>query len=596
MSQKRCLWKTRFLIVLLGASFFALVALSPISVLAQVEGLESAGGAAGFDTGRSVFEIIGIVINVFLGTLGVIFLILTIYAGFLWMTAGGNDAQIGKAKKILVNAVIGLIITLSAYAIVTFIFNALEDAGLINQGQVSDSSEPLSGSLGAGAISDHYPGRGQVDVPRNTKILVTFKSAMNIESFIDGYDDGDTPLDVSDDVIASALEFSNIKIYKTADGIDEALSGNDVSVSFTDDLKTFVFSPPILGSATEDTNYSVYLDDAIRDSEGDSVLNAGGYLWTFTVSTELDLTPPEVKNVIPRNVGTYDRNIIVQIDFTEAIDPTSSTGSTLDGFENIQVSDEVTGVVSGSYAVSNQYKTITFTTFDACGTNSCGETIYCLPGNANFDSTVFAATPGNEPPQVDIFPYDGIVDVAANSLDGNGDGVAGDNYEWKFSTTDDVNLSSPEIDSISPNINGEDVDLDQDVIVTFGCENSIDSSTCDSVLMSSTVNSDNITLASKPVHEMWYALTKDDFGPEPTEEDPDPAPEGTEVTVKHGIFFESTDEQAYTYRAGVTQGMRNQYQNCYVPAQGPDAFGGRCGVNESQPFCCAGNPSSVACP
>lgn len=598
MVEKRCLWKTRFLIVLLGTAFLGFLALSPLATFAQVEGLETAGGAAGFETGRSVYEIIGIIINIFLGTLGVIFLVLTIYAGFLWMTAGGKEEQVNKAKKILINAVIGLVITLSAYGIVTFIFNALEDAGLISGDSYESSIEPLSGSLGAGAISDHYPGRGQVDVPRNTKILVTFKSTMNIESFIEGYDDSDTPLDVSDDIVATELNFDNIKIYKTADGIDSALTSDLVSVAFTDDLKTFVFSPGILGSASEDTNYSVFLDDGIKNSDGSSVLNAGGYLWTFTVSTELDLTPPEVDSVVPRDSGTYDRNIVVQIDFSEAIDPTSSTGSTLDGFQNIKVEDEIIGLVSGSYVVSNQYKTITFTTFDACGTNSCGETIYCLPGDSNLDATVKGAGPGDDNPQAP-FPYDGIVDVAANALDGDGDGIVhedGERYDWNFNTTDQVNLSSPEIDTISPNINGEDVALDQDVVITFGCENSITPDDCDSVLMSSTVSSENITLASNPEHEMWFGMLKEDLGPDPTDEDPDPDPESTEVTVKHGIFLESTDEQTYTYRAGVTQGMRNLYQNCYVPAQGPDGFDGRCGVDDSQPFCCGGSPSALACP
>lgn len=69
----------------------------------------------------SVAEMAGIVIQAILALLGVIFLILTIYGGIIWMTAAGNDQRIDKAKKIIINSVIGLVIIVSAYAITAFI-------------------------------------------------------------------------------------------------------------------------------------------------------------------------------------------------------------------------------------------------------------------------------------------------------------------------------------------------------------------------------------------------------------------------------------------------------------------------------------------
>lgn len=64
---------------------------------------------------------LGIVINVALSILGVIFIFLIILAGFKWMTAQGNDADIKKAKESMTSAVIGLIVVISSYAIWTFI-------------------------------------------------------------------------------------------------------------------------------------------------------------------------------------------------------------------------------------------------------------------------------------------------------------------------------------------------------------------------------------------------------------------------------------------------------------------------------------------
>jgi peptidoglycan biosynthesis protein MviN/MurJ (putative lipid II flippase) len=45
-------------------------------------------------------------------TFGIIF-----YAGFLWMTARGNDEQVDKAKRIIKNAIIGTVVVLLSYAL-----------------------------------------------------------------------------------------------------------------------------------------------------------------------------------------------------------------------------------------------------------------------------------------------------------------------------------------------------------------------------------------------------------------------------------------------------------------------------------------------
>ena len=59
---------------------------------------------------------------------GVAFLILMIYGGILWMTSQGNDTQIKKAKGILINGIIGLVIVIFAYAITAYIGNTLTDS------------------------------------------------------------------------------------------------------------------------------------------------------------------------------------------------------------------------------------------------------------------------------------------------------------------------------------------------------------------------------------------------------------------------------------------------------------------------------------
>lgn len=68
------------------------------------------------------------IIRVALGLLGIVALGIILYAGYLYMTAGGNEEQVGTAKQWIKNGVIGLAIILSAYAIVSFVINKLVEA------------------------------------------------------------------------------------------------------------------------------------------------------------------------------------------------------------------------------------------------------------------------------------------------------------------------------------------------------------------------------------------------------------------------------------------------------------------------------------
>lgn len=63
----------------------------------------------------------GGIIGVILSFVGVLFLGLMIYAGLMWMTSQGNEQQVTKAKDLITNSVIGLIIVFAAYAITVFI-------------------------------------------------------------------------------------------------------------------------------------------------------------------------------------------------------------------------------------------------------------------------------------------------------------------------------------------------------------------------------------------------------------------------------------------------------------------------------------------
>lgn len=80
---------------------------------------------AGFSTTMEAEDIIATIIKLVLSLLGIIFVVLMIFSGYQWMTAGGNEEVVKKAKSRITSAVIGLVIVLFAYGITAFIFNNL---------------------------------------------------------------------------------------------------------------------------------------------------------------------------------------------------------------------------------------------------------------------------------------------------------------------------------------------------------------------------------------------------------------------------------------------------------------------------------------
>ncbi len=108
------------------------ISVSPASAaydFKQNSGIKEVAPTMGYDANSEMTPeyYIGLVLSVIFSFMGLIFLILTIYAGVNWMTAQGNTSQIDKAKNTIVKAIVGLIICLSAYGITYFVMNAFQN-------------------------------------------------------------------------------------------------------------------------------------------------------------------------------------------------------------------------------------------------------------------------------------------------------------------------------------------------------------------------------------------------------------------------------------------------------------------------------------
>lgn len=106
----------------------AFVLITP--VFAQY-GLEETATAANLASGPTEpTVIVGRIIGAGLSLIGIVFFILTLYAGIVWMVARGNEESAKKAINTIIAAAIGMIITMSAYAITSFILDAANESAL----------------------------------------------------------------------------------------------------------------------------------------------------------------------------------------------------------------------------------------------------------------------------------------------------------------------------------------------------------------------------------------------------------------------------------------------------------------------------------
>jgi len=264
------------------------------------------------------------VINIFLSVLGVIAIGLILYAGYIIMTSGGNPEKIKVGQLILKNAVIGLIIILCSWGIVTLIMRVLigdKNGTGSNIGTGPGFSNPGGYSaLGACTVESVYPEPEQTDVSRNTAIMTTFRDPINKETYPCFNDKtkicslavgSDGTACIYNAATCNKINPNVIKIYTGT--WDIGTSFKNATISFSSDNKTMIIIPQTyLGNDATPTKYSVYLTEDIRKEGVDFEQMFGKcepnkYLeWGFEVSIKIDLTPPKIAEVLPAPDGQQD--------------------------------------------------------------------------------------------------------------------------------------------------------------------------------------------------------------------------------------------------------------------------------------------------
>lgn len=585
-----------------------------------------------------IILIIARIINVALSFLGIVAVLLILYGGFIWMTSAGNEEKITQAKKLLIDAGIGLFIILASFALAQFIFSKFG----ASQEQVPIAASPAliarvgGGALGGGIVQDHYPARGQTEVPRNTKVVITFKEAVDPNSLANapqnagtGGNQEMTYKEVDGKKIplpGLTLKDGSILILKTADVSNSARESdkdkylNPVGVSFTSDLRTWVLNmPALLGSETENVSYTVYIcgnkspkgncGNGLKLLSGDDAFTGifSDYQWSFETGTRLDLTPPTIISVQPvpdnsadgsliNGVKDKPRNSIIQVTFSEAMLPTTASGPLSDTGNStaaLGVTDVVEGkAVTGAWQIGNGYRTSEFVSDSQCGKNACGQDVFCLPGPTEVGVMARAASLAASNSFQSAGLLDGLEDLAGNSLDGKQDGVAngpsgvyslnnqegsGDSAAWSFWTQSYLDLTSPKVESTAPGIQESGVALVKPVEIIF-----------DKPMSLTSFNNKNIDLSgqeeatAKP-WDTWWTVSGENISPAGQNQEA----EKSKAIINHGGLWEVSD-----YQTQANQDVKDIYQNCFYPASAEKVCGT---LSEDEPYCCNGQPSAKPC-
>lgn len=330
-------------------------------------------GDLGNRTGLPSTDLRLVLVNVIrwaLGILGVVAVSFIVYGGVLWMTARGDEKRVLKAKKVIVSALIGLVIVLLSFAIVSFVARSLDDSTSTGGGGGPPTGcigSPLNclGSFEIRSITTSCanPPNFREDVSRCSAVVVTFNNRVDTGTVAAALntatpsndrliieecaDENCTPLDPARaPVDTQPFEPSGTPRPNESSWVVPA-PGKSVAFYHPQELFPEPAAPAtrtsyrlkIPKTLTDGTNNLAHCRrNSLNPIPGGGCVDQGDYFeWIFWVGTSVDTTPPQITQTYPdssyRTVSARDpdrqvpRVAILTVRLSEAIDQTSFPGS-----------------------------------------------------------------------------------------------------------------------------------------------------------------------------------------------------------------------------------------------------------------------------
>ncbi|MFA5935876.1 MAG: Ig-like domain-containing protein [Patescibacteria group bacterium] len=274
------------------------------------------------------------IINVALGLVAIILVTLLIYAGFVWMTAGGDDAKVAQAKKIILSAVIGLLIILSAWAIARFVIERLLQATQGPGGGTSQGGGGSGGGFGGGGSSNAFQVKSitpQGNLPiRNVQVKILFSRPV-------------------DEATATAILVTQ--------GGGTTVAG---TLTVNNSVVTFVPSAPCpapnaaLFCFDADTDYNIQIGASLRSTQGQSLV-CGGFApacsAAFRTGNLIDTQDPNVSVIDPQDGQGVPADSLVTVRASATDD---SAVSYIEFSDNGTVIDQAASSASSSQSFTGE--------------------------------------------------------------------------------------------------------------------------------------------------------------------------------------------------------------------------------------------------
>lgn len=113
---------------LLVSAVVAIVTMSSVSANTDLSTACNAGGMADSAVCKGRGENVGgsfgqNIVNTMLFVLGIVAVVMIIFGGFKYVTANGDASKISSAKNTILYSVVGLVVAIMAWGIVTFVVN-----------------------------------------------------------------------------------------------------------------------------------------------------------------------------------------------------------------------------------------------------------------------------------------------------------------------------------------------------------------------------------------------------------------------------------------------------------------------------------------
>jgi len=337
------------------------------------------------------------VVNFWLAFLGIVAVAFVIYAGFLYVTAGGEDGQHEKAKKIVIYASIGIIVVLVSFALVNTVIK-------------SGGGHAVGPSSLTGEESGLF-GEENIEIEEGDMVVKNSKG----EDF--GY-----PIDAGNMVIVSLAD------VQTAPGIKFMISSHETTSGL------WIFSD---GTQKETGNGS----NAENDEVYKQFFEEGNYEVRFLGETETGGVMATKKIIVGGVVANFkasDYDLVIRENISLNGDLSRVAVGQISGYE--WKCGRVNGGMRGCFEVESQKKTVSVS-FSDVGEYWVTLTVYPNVGPPNKSDPQIFKVRGDQPTA--IFTIDQL-DVenypARYRFDGsNSQSVSGDasglDYVWTINTT-----------------------------------------------------------------------------------------------------------------------------------------------------------------